>query len=189
MTPRDNNLRTLVKDILSSYDDRIKTVGEIASQTHTQISDFRKQREETTKELKDILARGEFLRRKDFDQIMAGVISNQNLREEEVKKMLEDFRHEEEAMAARLKGLLKKGESVRIKDFKKTMLDVRQEQEKRLEGAKETKEAIGLQLDQMRQDVKRLLSDFKGEREAAASLWAQLTGLLIKKKNAWQKQQ
>lgn len=189
MVKTDNNVKTLVEGILSSYDDRIKIVGEIAKDTHAQISDFREQREETTQKLKGILAKGEFLRRKDFDQIMGGIISNQNLRGEEVRKTLEDFRHEEEAMTARLRSLLKKGESIRIKDFKKIMLDVRQEQEKRLKGAKETKEAIGLQLDQMRQDVRRLLSEFKDERETAASVWAQLADLLTKKKNVWQKQQ
>ena len=71
--------------------------------------------------------------------------------------MLEDFRKEEEAVAEKIKSLLKKGEEIRIKDFKRMMLDIKQDQEKK---AKETGASVSEQLIKMQGDVHAMLDNF-----------------------------
>ena len=94
--------------------------------------------------------------------------------------MLETFRKEEEMVAERLKKLLAKGEEIRIKDFKKMMADIRQEQEKR---AKETGESVTGQLQDMRQEVHTMLDNFKKERQSVATAWHEMLGLFHREKS------
>ena len=57
--------------------------------------------------------------------MMADIVLKQNEREEQVRKMLADFRREEEMVAEKLRGLLQKGEGIRIKDFKEMMAEIK----------------------------------------------------------------
>ena len=125
------NLKDLAGDIIASYDARLKVVGDIIDDTHKMMDGFRGKRETMAGELQGILAKCESLRKKDFDRLMADIVSRQNEREKYVKEMLENFRKEEEVVAEKLRNLLGRGEEIRIKDFKKMMADIKQEQERR----------------------------------------------------------
>jgi DNA anti-recombination protein RmuC len=176
---KKKNLKDLAKDIVASYDSRIKIVGDIIEDTHKMMGDFREKRENMSKELKEILAKCESLRKKDFDRMMADIVLKQNEREEQVKKMLDDFRKEEEAVAEKLRTLLGKGEEIRLRDFKKMMADIKSEQEKR---TKETGESISKQLQKMREEVYAMLDNFKKERQSVASAWHEAIDLFHKEK-------
>ena len=174
------NLKDLAKDIVASYDARVSLVGEIVGTTQQMVSDFRAKRERMSKELREVLARCESLRKKDFDRMMADIVAKQNEREEKVKKMLEDFRTEEEMVAEKLRNLLKKGEDIRMKDFKKMMLDIRTEQERRV---RETGESVAEQVQKMQQEVHSMLDNFKVERQSVASAWHEALSLFHKEKS------
>ncbi len=173
------NLKDLAQDIVAAYDARVKIVGEIIENACQTMSDFKKKRNDASGELQEVLAKSESLRKKDFDCMMASIIAAQNKREDQVKKMLEDFRKEEEMVAEKLKSLLKKGEKIRIKDFKKMMLDIKQEQEKRI---KETGGSVAEQFQEMQKEVHAMLDNFKKERESVASAWNETLCLLHKEK-------
>jgi hypothetical protein len=143
------------------------------------MDNFRQRREQMSAQLQDVLARCQSLRRKDFDQLMTDIITRHSEREEEVKKMLEDFRQEEEMVAEKLRTLLEKGEQVRVKDLKKMMADVRLEQEKR---AKETNKLVEGHLQKMRQEVRIMLDNFKKERQSVAIAWQDALNLLRQEK-------
>lgn len=130
-------------------------------------------------ELKEHLSKSEFLRKKDFDAMMADIVVRQQEREEQVRKMLADFRQEEEAVAEKLRQLLQKGESIRISDFKKMMIEIKQEQDKRVQ---ETSATVANELQNMRAEVYRMLDNFKQERQSAATAWHEVLGLFHQKK-------
>lgn len=173
------NLKDLAQNIVAAYDARVKIVGEIIEDTRQTMSDFKKKRNDMSGELQKVLAKCESLRKKDFDQMMANIVVTQNKREEQVKKMLEDFRKEEEMVAEKLKSLLKKGEKIRIKDFKKMMLDIKQEQERRVA---ETGGSIAEQIQEMQKEVHIMLDNFKKERQSVASAWNETICLLHREK-------
>ncbi len=173
------NLEDLARDIVVSYDARVKVVGEIIEDTHRTMNDFRGKREDMSKELREVLAKSESLRRKDFDRMMADIVLKQNEREEQVKKMLADFRREEEMVAEKLRNLLKKGEGIRIKDFKEMMVEIKIEQDRRV---KETSASVANELQNMREEVYKMLDNFKKERQSVATTWHEMLGLFHREK-------
>ena len=174
------NLKDLAGDIIASYEARVKVVGDIIGDTHKAMDDFKEKRETMAEELQEVLAKCESLRKKDFDRMMADIVSRQNEREKEVRNMLETFRKEEEMVAEKLKTLLAKGEEIRIKDFKKMMADIRRDQERK---AKATGESVTGQLQDMRQEVHTMLDNFKKERQSAATAWHEMLGLFYREKS------
>ena len=76
--------------------------------------------------------------------------------------MLADFHKEEEQVVAKLKNLLQKGEEIRIKDFKKMLIKIKNSQEVR---EKSTGEKVTSEIERMRQEVSEMLTVFKKERE------------------------
>ncbi len=167
------DLKDLVEDIIAAHDTRVKIVGEIIGDTHQMMANFKTKREQMAIELQKLLARGESLRKKDFERMMADIIDTHAKREEEVREMLENFRNEEEMVAEKLRSLLKKGEEVRIRDFKKMMIEIKQGQEKRIEAANES---VTDQLQRMQEEVHTMLDNFKTERQSVASAWHEMLG-------------
>lgn len=174
------DLRDLAKDIIVSYDARVRVVGEIVEDTHKALNGFRKNREEMSDNLREVLAKSESLRKKDFSAMMRDILLTQHKREENVKKMLADFREEETRVVEHLKGLLKRGEELRLADFKKTLVRIRQDQASR---EANTGEQVRAELATMQSEVYKMLEAFKKEREAAAEEWKKISPLLDKKKD------
>jgi len=179
LSSEKKNLDDFARDVVVSYDARVKVVGEIVEDTHKMMNDFRGKREDMSKELREHLAKSESLRRKDFDRMMADIVLKQNEREEQVKKMLADFRREEETVAEKLRNLLQKGEGVRIGDFKKMMAEIKSEQDKRV---KETSASVANELQNMRAEVYQMLDNFKKERQSVATAWHEILGLFHQEK-------
>lgn len=179
MSSEKKNLGDWARAIVVSYDARVKVVGEIIEDTHKMMNDFKGKREDMSKELKEHLAKSESLRKKDFDGMMADVVLKQNEREEQVRKMLVDFRKEEEIVAEKLRNLLQKGEGIRISDFKKMMTEIKREQDKRV---KETSATVANELQNMRAEVFQMLGNFKKERQSVATAWHEILGLFHEEK-------
>src|SRR3989338_6805213 len=89
------------------------------------------------------------------------VLANQDARKEEVSSKLKEFQKEQQEMAKRLKALLAKGRSLRIKDLKETLQEFRTQHKERLSRQIERKK-----------DVNKMLGTFKQERkESGKNLW------------------
>ncbi|MDP2648062.1 MAG: hypothetical protein Q8P35_02375 [Candidatus Yanofskybacteria bacterium] len=173
-----NNLKNLAEDIIASYDARVKVVGEIIVDTHKILDGFRGERQEMSDNLREVLAKSESLRKKDFNAMMQDILLTQYKREENVKKMLADFREEEARVAERLGELLKGGEKLRLADFKKTLGRIRKDQVVR---EANTGEQVRAELATMQREVYAMLEAFKKEREAAASEWGKVRELFAEK--------
>lgn len=168
------DLKDLAEDIIAAHDIRVNIIGEVIEDTHRMMTNFKTKREQMASELQKLLAKGESLRKKDFDRMMADIIDTHAKREEEVKRMLENFRAEEEMVAEKLRGLLAKGEEIRMRDFKKMMMEIKQGQEKRMQA---TNVSVTDQLQRMQEEVHTMLDNFKTERKSVASAWHQMLGL------------
>ncbi len=173
------DLKDLAEDIIAAHNTRVKIVGEIIDDTHQMMANFKMKREQMAGELQKLLAKGESLRKKDFERMMADIIDTHAKREEEVKGMLEDFRAEEKMVAEKLRNLLHKGGEVRIRDFKKMMAEIKQGQEKRIQA---TNESVTDQLRRMQEEVHTMLDNFKTERKSVASAWHEMLGLFHEEK-------
>jgi len=180
----ENNNFKIAKNIISSYETRIKVIQGIVEDTRQLLEEFRNKREKMGKELKGALAKHESLRKKDFDKMMEDILMAQKEREKNVKQMLTDFQEEEMTVVTNLKEMLKKGEDLRLKDFKKTLAKIRKEQEIRQQ---ETPIRINEELGVMQSEVKKMLENFKKEREKAASEWGKVTTSMDQKKKINQK--
>jgi len=175
---KKNNLKNLAEDIIASYDTRVRVVDEIVEDTHKILDGFREKREEMSGNLQEVLAKFESLRKKDFNAMMQDILLTQQKREEGVKTMLADFREEETRVSKQLRDFLKRGEEIRLADFKKTLARIRQDQTAR---EANTGEQIRVELSSMQGEVYKMLETFKKEREAAESEWKKVRELLAEK--------
>ena len=109
--------KDLTGEIIDSYEMRAKTIGTLMRQSIQVLKDYQRQQEEMAGELKNILAKTEFLRKKDFDKMMEEIWRKRDEREKKVHKTLEDFLREEKEMIDELRKFLDLGELMRIDDF------------------------------------------------------------------------
>lgn len=125
-------LKRVAEEIVSSYQSRISTVAMIIDNTHQLLEDFKNKRNEMSEHLKETLARGESLRKKDFDNMMKDILSHQDEREKQVRDLLKTFFEEQKEIAQVIKRNLAEGEEkVRISDFKKMLEDIQARQKAR----------------------------------------------------------
>jgi len=128
-------LLDIVERIVGSYESKVKVVTSLMREVNQRIRNYHIEQEQMTDRLKDILAKNECLRKKDFDAIMAGIRDQQKAREQEVSQMVEDFCREEEETAAKLKDILTVKSSSTLEDFavlKEKMLNRPKERERRI---------------------------------------------------------
>jgi flagellar biosynthesis chaperone FliJ len=125
------DMKRVAEEIVSSYQSRISTVATIIDNTHQILDDFKIKRNEISNQLKETLARGESLRKKDFDNMMKDILSHQDEREKRVKELLKTFFEEQKEVAEIIKKSLTGVEKIRIDDFKKMLQDIQAKQRTR----------------------------------------------------------
>jgi len=128
-------LGIIVEEIVSSYDLKVKTVISLMRQVNQEIKNYHKEQELMVNKLKDILAKNECLRKKDFDKMMSGIRNQQESREKEVSQVVENFYKEEEEMVTKLREVLAIKSPSTLEDFKilkEKMLNRPKEREKRI---------------------------------------------------------
>ncbi len=141
------NMENVVDQIVSSYEVRIQNIGALFDATHQILRNFqdsfldtKQERERLNEELRENLAKNKFLRRKDFNQMMQGIILAQNQREKEVRNLLNSYLTEQKEVAQglrnnleRFKDSLMKGEAQRVKEFQGMIKDILVKQDERKE--------------------------------------------------------
>lgn len=174
-TNTNNTPTDLGTELLAAYEARLTFVKRIVGDTRKMLDEFRQRREKMSTELRELLAKSESLRKKDFDQMMQEILAVQGQREENVKVMLDEFRQEEETVAENLRRLVQKGEGVKIKDLKRMLVKIKEEQQVR---EKSTSTYVGEQMAKMQQEVAMMLEEFKKEKEKMAAEWGQTVAVL-----------
>jgi len=123
-----NDMKRIPEELVSSYESRIANVAMIIDNTHKIIENFRNIRNDMSNHLKERLAKEEFLRKKDFDNMIKDVILMQDRREEEVRDLLKTFLEEQKEMAEIIKKQLADGNKVRLEDFQSLLDSIRTRQ-------------------------------------------------------------
>jgi len=185
-------MKNIVNDIVGSYETKIRSIGAIFDTTHQLLQTFqdsfldtKQQREKLKAQLREILAKNGSLRKKDFDNMMQEILSNQDKRERQVRDLLNSYLNGQKAMAhslrnnlANIKDALAKGEAQRAKEFQTVIKDILAEQERRKEEAifklrefQEEQRQIAKRLEELltkgrelrAKDLKLMLAEFKRE--------------------------
>jgi len=167
--------KNLIRGIIDSYEMRVKTVGTLMRQTIKLLKNFQRQQEEMAEELKNVLAKTEFLRKKDFDKMVEEIWRKRGERKKNVHKTLESFLREEREMIDELRKLLDPGEPMRIADFmvlKERILNRQREREKKVS---QTLKSFHLEQEELSTALRRLL--LKGERVKIRDLKDVIRGL------------
>jgi len=145
--PLAEDMNKIANNILYSYEARIQSIESIFDTTHQILQGFqdalldtREEREKIRAELRESLANNESLRRKDFDNMMKGILLTQEEREKEVRNLLNRYLNEQREMAKVLrenlesvKDSLAKGEAQRLKGFQEMIKEILAKQDKRKE--------------------------------------------------------
>jgi hypothetical protein len=187
-------MRNVVDHIVSSYETRVQNIGALFDTTHQILQGFqdslldtKQEREELNTELRENLARNHSLRKKDFDQMMEGMMSGQNEREKEVKQLLNTYLHEQSGMTRDLReslgsfrDSLSEGEAQRVKEVQEMIKGILAKQNERkdevISRLKEFKKEQKLLASRLKElsakgrdlrirDLKRMLDEFKGRYE------------------------
>jgi len=172
---KNNNIS---QEIIELYDRVVDRVAALKEETRQTVGEFKEEQKQLREQLKDKLAKGESLRKKDFDLLMKDIIEKRKQREKDVVRMIEQFRKEEEEMAEGLRQLLGKGKEVRIKDFRKLLVKTRARQEER---RSEVEEIAGAAI-HIKKEAANMLEDLRKEREEMAAEWKKLATTMQKKR-------
>jgi len=124
--------KTVIGEIINSYQRRVEAISALTQQTVQILEDGRHQKDEIFGELRDILARTESLRKRDFDKMMEEIRGKRSQREKEVRQALEDFVRAERNMINELRQSLQRKENGTIDEFvawKEKILESQQERE------------------------------------------------------------
>ena len=157
---RKKDFDNIMQDIFSNQD---KMAQDTRSLLNIYINEQKEGASTLKKELndmKDVLARGDSERIKDFQIIFKKILTKQEERKEEISLKLKQFQTEQQEMSKMLQNLLAKKRELRIKDLKLMLKDFKRQYQDRLTIQKQRKE-----------DVNRMLDDFKKEREESAGSW------------------
>lgn len=144
--PETLDLKETVEDILASYEARIDNLSSVFEVSQSLIDclpesllDNKQEKEKINIQLRDLLAKNDSLRKKDYDKMMSSVLSFQEECGEEIKGLVKEYFTEERSVALVLRGALKeckdalvRGEIEKIKHVQSALktLFTRQEERK-----------------------------------------------------------
>ena len=134
-----------VEDVLASYETRIENLSSVFEVSQSLIDclpesllDDKQGKEKISIELRDFLAKNDNLRKRDYDKMMASVLSFQEECGEEIKGLVKEYFTEERSVALLLKEALKeckdaltRGEIEKIKHVQSALKTIFTRQEER----------------------------------------------------------
>ena len=139
------SLQNGVEDIVSSYETKIENIDSLFDPTQFIFSEFQGDLlklnhliEEINAQLRDVLAKNENLRKKDFDRMTQGILSIQIEEENEIRDVINSYFAEQRQMIAllrdhlaKIKEALAKGQTQEAKESQDTMTQILTYQDKR----------------------------------------------------------
>ena len=108
---RKRDFDYVLEDIVLRNLDKEKKVNEV-------LENFQKEEEDLVARLRNVLTGREKIKLSDFRLLSKEILDRLDRREKEVSGVLKGFHIEQEELAAGLRGLIKKGDQVRTKDFR-----------------------------------------------------------------------
>jgi hypothetical protein len=166
--PSAQDAEHFMRSAFSSYEVGIQNIESLFSASLQILEGFqeafldtKQERDKINTQLRDTLARNESLRRKDFDNMMQGVLSIQDERAKEVRNLLNSYLNEQKEIAQALKDnlgnfndSLERGEDGRVNESRALIKEILDRQEVR------KKEVIS-RLEEFQKEQKALESRLK----------------------------
>ncbi|MFN3476694.1 MAG: hypothetical protein ACK4Z6_03955 [Candidatus Methylomirabilales bacterium] len=159
LTPHSSPLETaaemgrLVAGLVTSYEAGVQAVEAVVEAADGMLEPWKREREEVRSTLRETLAKGASLRRKDFDAMMRGLLLRQEERELEVKEVMKAYLKEQKEAALALKAALNSGDPGRLRAALGQVQAWQREKE---------------------EEVRRALVSFQREQEEVASAFKEL---------------
>jgi len=152
-----------IREILDSYEKRVGSVGALMRQAVEVVKNSQRQQEEIAGELRNILAKTESLRKKDFDRMMEEMWGQRRKREKEIRDTLESFLREEKEMIDELRRkLIGPDRAMKMDGFAVLKERILNRQRGREKKANAILKSFHQEQDELSSALRRLLS--KGER-------------------------
>lgn len=165
-----------IGEILDSYEMRLESVGALMRQAIEVVKNSQRQQEEVAGELRNILAKTECLRKKDFDRMMEEMWGQRRKREKEIHDTLESFLREEKEIIDELrKKLVEAGRPMKMDDFTVLKERILNRQRKRERKVSAILKSFHLEQEELSTVLRKLLS--KGERVKIKDLKDMIRGL------------
>ena len=187
-------LKDAVENAISSYEAKIQNISPLFDTTSLLLSDAqeaildsKEERGNINAQLRDILAKNEHLRKKDFDNMINGILQAQDQLEKEIRTLLRNYFNDQKSMAQELrenldkfKNALARGETKRLKEFqlsikgilarqdeRKTQVvsSLKEFQKEQVEITEKFKELLAKGRQLRIKDLREMLNDFKAQRE------------------------
>lgn len=154
-------LRTLAHGIIDAYELRVKTVGALMKQTHELLRAYQVELEEMMSKLEDNLAKGQCLRRKDFNAMIGGIIIRRREMEKETGETLKNFWEEEEQMIKRLRNIVTKTNASGLEEISFIKEDILTRQKEREGNLVKMLRDLQMEQEELGVGLKKLLSKEK----------------------------
>ena len=162
---------TLNNIVISSYETRIQsfeslldTIHQILEGFQNSFLDTKQEQEKINAQLRENLAQNNSLRKKDFDQMMQGILLTQDERERAVRNLLDIYLNEQKQMVhtlrdnlTKVKNALANGEIEKIEEFQAGIKEMLTRQEKGREEVTSNLKEFQKEQHQMLTRVKTLL--------------------------------
>ncbi len=163
---RKKDFDNMMQRILSTQDQREKEVRHLLKNYFNEQKTIAHSLREGLEKFRDSLGHGEVARVKEFQGMIGEILAKQNGRKNEIVSKLKEFQKEQGGLAIRLKELLAKGNSLRIRDFKSMVKEFRVQREQRLALQKKRKEEVARMLTSFREVRRRDVSSSKATHSA-----------------------
>lgn len=149
-------MKKIAEDVVFAYQSKISEVAKIVDNTSQILEDFKAKRNEMSNQLKEALAKEESLRKKDFNSMMEDILTCQDERIFEVKRLLKTFFEEQREIAEIIKNNLTGG-LIKINDFKKMLENIQVKQKARENEVRITLQAFRKEYKEMAESLRSLL--------------------------------
>lgn len=105
----------LIAGLVTSYEAGVQAVEAVVEAADGMPGPWKREWEEVCSTLREALAKGASLRRKDFDAMIRGILLRQEEREGEVKEVMKTYLKEQKEAASALKAALESGDPGRLR--------------------------------------------------------------------------
>ncbi|MBI4690598.1 MAG: hypothetical protein HY754_10085 [Nitrospirae bacterium] len=174
--PLKEDITHMFDAVIFSCEARLQSLGAISETTRQILQgvndslndakrypfpDIKQERERIKAELRESLARNKSLRKKDFDNMMRGILSVQDEKEKEVRNLLNDYFIEQKSVTealrenlAKLRESFHKGEVQRVKELQEQIKDI-------LTGQEEGKKKVIARLKDFQREQQELIKNLR----------------------------
>jgi len=178
-TIQGNGYRYIVDHILDSYEARVKVVAEVMRETTALLKRLSEEQAEMALHLRDVLAKKESLRKKDFDSLLKEIVVRNLDREKEVNEILEGFQIEQGELIARFRDILTGNEKIKLSDFRALSKQILERLDRREKEISDLLRSFHIEQEEVAASLRKLVE--KGQQVRTRDLKTMIESLKLRR--------